>query len=246
MTAKGRKRHRESNRCSNPDQQPADHIRPAFAASFPVVFTGLSTESVDGPGRFIIAADCTGHGVPGAMISVVCNNALNRSMREYGVYSPGKLLDKTRELILEEFSKYQEDVNDGMDISLLLFDKKKMSISWSGANLPLWIIKNGEQVITELKGDKLPVGKHLRDYKYTEHEIAVSKGDQVYMTTDGYFDQFGGEKGKKLKSAALKQMIEQIAPQPATHQKDHLENAFEKWKGQHEQVDDVCVVGIRF
>ncbi len=196
--------------------------------------------------QLIAVADCTGHGVPGAMISVVCNNALNRSMREYGVYSPGKLLDKTRELILEEFSKYQEDVNDGMDISLLLFDKKKMSISWSGANLPLWIIKNGEQVITELKGDKLPVGKHLRDYKYTEHEIAVSKGDQVYMTTDGYFDQFGGEKGKKLKSAALKQMIEQIAPQPATHQKDHLENAFEKWKGQHEQVDDVCVVGIRF
>ena len=204
------------------------------------------SEKINEKQQLIAVADCTGHGVPGAMISVVCNNALNRSIREYGVYSPGKLLDKTRDLILEEFSKYQEDVNDGMDISLLLFDKSKMSISWAGANLPLWMIKNGEQVITEVKGDKQPVGKHLKDAKYTEHEIVVSAGDQVYMTTDGYFDQFGGERGKKLKSAQLKQMIEKVAPQPAIEQKRYLENAFEKWKGEHEQVDDVCVVGIRF
>ena len=196
--------------------------------------------------QLIAVADCTGHGVPGAMISLVCNNALNRSIREYGVYSPSKLLDKTRELILEEFSKYQEDVNDGMDITLLLFDKSKMTISWAGANLPLWIIKNGEQEIIEIKGDKQPVGKHLRNNQYTEHEVSVSTGDQIYMTTDGYFDQFGGERGKKLKSAELKKMIEKIASKSSDEQKRYLEKAFDDWKGEHEQVDDVCVVGIRF
>ncbi len=195
--------------------------------------------------QLIAVADCTGHGVPGAMVSVVCNNALNRSIREYGIFEPGKLLDKTRALILEEFSKYQEDVNDGMDISLVMFDPDEKQLFWAGANLPLWIIRsNGE--FEELKGDKQPVGKHLREINYTEHQINLSSGDTVYMSTDGYADQFGGPQGKKLKAAQLKSKLSELHQQALEYQKEQLLKEFEMWKGEHEQVDDVCIIGIRF
>jgi ligand-binding sensor domain-containing protein/serine phosphatase RsbU (regulator of sigma subunit) len=196
--------------------------------------------------KLIAVADCTGHGVPGAMISVVCNNALNRSIREYGVNNPAEILDKTRELILEEFSKYKEEVNDGMDISLLLFDPEKKIIQWTGANLSLLIMKTGESTLQELKGDKMPVGQHLREGRYTLQEFKVAPGDQVYMTSDGYADQFGGEKGKKLKSAELKRIIEKNASLSMNVQCLELEKTFDAWRGNYDQVDDVCVIGIRF
>jgi ligand-binding sensor domain-containing protein/serine phosphatase RsbU (regulator of sigma subunit) len=198
-----------------------------------------------GEKQLIAVADCTGHGVPGAMVSVVCNNALNRSIREYGLYEPAKLLDKTRALILEEFSKYQEDVNDGMDISIVMFDPEEKQLFWAGANLPLWIIRsNGD--FEEVKGDKQPVGKHLREISYTEHQIAIASGDTIYMSTDGYADQFGGAFGKKLKAAQLKLKLSEIHQQPMEEQKQALLHVFDTWKGSHEQVDDVCIVGIRF
>jgi serine phosphatase RsbU (regulator of sigma subunit) len=179
------------------------------------------------------------------MVSVVCNNALNRSIREYGLYEPAKLLDKTRALILEEFSKYQEDVNDGMDISIVMFDPEEKQLFWAGANLPLWIIRsNGD--FEEVKGDKQPVGKHLREISYTEHQIAIASGDTIYMSTDGYADQFGGAFGKKLKAAQLKLKLSEIHQQPMEEQKQALLHVFDTWKGSHEQVDDVCIVGIRF
>jgi ligand-binding sensor domain-containing protein/serine phosphatase RsbU (regulator of sigma subunit) len=198
-----------------------------------------------GEKQLTAVADCTGHGVPGAMVSVVCNNALNRSIREYGLYEPAKLLDKTRALILEEFSKYQEDVNDGMDISIVMFDPEEKQLFWAGANLPLWIIRsNGD--FEEVKGDKQPVGKHLREISYTEHQIAITTGDTIYMSTDGYADQFGGPFGKKLKAAQLKAKLSELHEQPMEQQKQALLHVFDTWKGSLEQVDDVCIVGIRF
>ncbi|MGZ4037734.1 MAG: PP2C family protein-serine/threonine phosphatase, partial [Bacteroidia bacterium] len=107
---------------------------------------------------FIAAADCTGHGVPGAMVSVVCSNALNRAVMEFGITEPGEILDKVKELILETFKRSHNDVKDGMDISLCAFNLKNTQVKWSGANNPLWYIQNGE--MKELTADKQPVGKH--------------------------------------------------------------------------------------
>jgi tetratricopeptide (TPR) repeat protein len=115
------------------------------------------------------AADCTGHGVPGAMVSVVCNNGLNRAVREFGLTNPSEILDKTRELVIEEFEKSDEDVKDGMDISLCALNVKTKQLRWSGANNPLWILR--DQEILEFKGDKQPIGKHFDAKPFTQKEI---------------------------------------------------------------------------
>ena len=132
------------------------------------------------------AADCTGHGVPGAMVSVVCNNALNRSVREFGLTEPGKILDKTRDLVIQEFSKSEEDVKDGMDISLCALNNKEKILQWSGANNPLWIIRNDELI--ETKPDKQPIGKTENPKPFTTHSIPIQEGDIIYIFTDGFID----------------------------------------------------------
>ena len=144
-------------------------------------------------------ADCTGHGVPGAMISVVCNNALNRSVREYGVTEPGKILDKTREIVKEEFEKSGKEVNDGMDIALCSIEG--MKLQYAGAYNPLWIIRNGE--VLETKANKQPIGQFEKPEPYTTHSFDLEKGDAIYIFSDGYVDQFGGEKEKKFKAKAM-------------------------------------------
>ncbi|NUM50323.1 MAG: SpoIIE family protein phosphatase [Flavobacteriales bacterium] len=189
------------------------------------------------------AADCTGHGVPGAMVSVVCNNGLNRSVREHGLTDPGKILDKTREIVIQEFEKSDEDVKDGMDISLCGLDLNNKTLSWSGANNPLWIIRNNE--ILEYKADKQPIGKYAESKPFTTHQIQLGKGDSIYIFTDGYQDQFGGEKGKKFKAAKLRELLLSIQHEPMEKQRELIDQAFEAWKGSLEQVDDVCVIGVR-
>jgi len=121
------------------------------------------------------AADCTGHGVPGAMVSVVCNNGLNRSVREYGLTDPGKILDKTREIVVEEFEKSEEEVKDGMDIALCSLEGTKLQ--YAGAHNPLWIIRNGE--LLETKANKQPIGKFDNPEPYNTHTIELQKGDSV-------------------------------------------------------------------
>ena len=187
------------------------------------------------------AADCTGHGVPGAMVSVVCNNALNRSVREYGFIDPGKILDKTRDLVIQEFEKSDEDVKDGMDIALCSIKGKELY--FSGANNPLWVIRKGE--IIEIKPDKEPVGKFDRQTPYTSHIMSLETGDSIYIFSDGYIDQFGGEKGKKFKAKAFKNLLLSIQNKTMEEQKKSLDNAFETWRGTLEQIDDVCVIGVK-
>ncbi|MBL4669025.1 MAG: tetratricopeptide repeat protein, partial [Flavobacteriales bacterium] len=154
-------------------------------------------EHKDGKVLFAVA-DCTGHGVPGAMVSVVCNNALNRSVREYGMIGPGEILTKTREIVVQEFGRSDEDVKDGMDIALCSLEGK--TLEYAGAHNPLWVIRKGE--ILETKADKQPIGQFDNLKPYITHSFELQKADSIYIFSDGYVDQFGGEKGKKFKSRA--------------------------------------------
>ncbi len=187
------------------------------------------------------AADCTGHGVPGAMVSVVCNNALNRSVREHGLTDPGKILDKTREIVIQEFEKSEEEVKDGMDIAICTLEGNKLQ--YAGAHNPLWIIRNGE--IIETKANKQPIGQFDHPEPYVTHSFELKKGDGLYIFSDGYVDQFGGEKGKKFKANAFRELLLSIQGKTMEDQKTIMDNTFETWKGALEQIDDVCVIGVR-
>jgi len=191
----------------------------------------------------IAAADCTGHGVPGAMVSVVCSNALNRAVKEFKLNDAGQILDKVRQLVLETFEKSESEVKDGMDISLCVLDLTNLSLHWSGANNPLWLIHNNELI--EFKPDKQPIGKSYEPHPFTTHQISLVKSDTFYIFTDGYEDQFGGEKGKKFKSAKMKELFLSIQINSMEEQRQQINESFEKWRGELEQVDDVCVIGIR-
>ena len=187
------------------------------------------------------AADCTGHGVPGAMVSVVCNNALNRSVREHGLTIPGEILDKTREIVVQEFKKSEEDVKDGMDIALCSIEG--MKLQYAGAYNPLWIIRNGE--IIETKANKQPIGQFENPEPYTTHSFDLEQGDTIYIFSDGYVDQFGGERGKKFKAKAFRELLLSIQDKAMEEQKTSIDETFETWKSDLEQVDDVCVIGVR-
>lgn len=189
------------------------------------------------------AADCTGHGVPGAMVSVVCNNALNRSVREFGLTEPSKILDKTKEIVIQEFEKSDADVKDGMDIALCALQEN--TLYYSGANNPLWIIRKGSEIIDEVKSTKQPVGKVDNTKPFENHTVELKKGDSIYIFTDGYQDQFGGEKGKKFKAAKLKELLLNNSNKSMGEQLVILNQTFDKWKGSLEQVDDVCIIGVK-
>ncbi|HXB10451.1 MAG TPA: SpoIIE family protein phosphatase, partial [Bacteroidia bacterium] len=191
----------------------------------------------------IAAADCTGHGVPGALVSVVCSNALNRTVKEFGITEPGKILDKVRELVLETFEKSEDNVQDGMDISLCCLNTQTLEIQWSGANNSLWYIQNKE--LKEVEPNKQPIGKYYNATAFNTHKLNLQKGDALYLFTDGYADQFGGEKGKKFKYKQMQQLIVNNTQLTMAQQKELLNKEFEGWKGNLEQVDDVLVIGIR-
>lgn len=191
------------------------------------------------------AADCTGHGVPGAMVSVMCHNALNRSVKEFGLVSPAEILNKTRELVLEEFAQSDDEMNDGMDISLCSLNRKTKELKWAGANNPLWIISEDNDTIKEIKPDKQPVGKHRKQSDFTPHDLRLKEGDIIYIFTDGLQDQFGGPKGKKYKPARLRKLFLAIHKLPLQDQRLQIMKELENWKGAHEQVDDICIIGVK-
>lgn len=195
-------------------------------------------------GKTLIAvADCTGHGVPGAMVSVVCNNALNRAVNDFNLFEPAKILDKTAELVIEAFKQHNENVKDGMDISLCSFNEEKNEVEYAGAINSLFYIS--ENKLTELKGNRQPIGQYGDIKPFTNHKISLNKGDSVYMFSDGYQDQFGGEKGKKYMYKRFRELVLGISNLEFSKQKEQLEKEFKEWKGNIEQVDDVCVIGVR-
>ena len=193
----------------------------------------------------IAAADCTGHGVPGAMVSVVCSNALNRAVNEFNLLDPADILNKTRDLVVETFAKSGEDVKDGMDISLCVIHKKSKSIAFSGANNPLWIKRNESNEIEEIKANKQPVGLYEDMTPFQTQHLKYEVGDELFLFTDGFADQFGGEKGKKLKYKPFKQLLLDASTLKHEEKEAKLMTDFENWKGDYEQIDDVCLIGIK-
>ncbi|MCB9224972.1 MAG: tetratricopeptide repeat protein [Crocinitomicaceae bacterium] len=207
------------------------------------------------------AADCTGHGVPGAMVSVICNNGLNRSVREFGLTDPGEILTKTRELVIKEFEKSEDEVKDGMDIALVSLELRASAesenetphshsashsiLKYAGAHNPLWVIRKGSSEVEEYKADKQPIGVHDNPVPFATNTVQLNSGDCFYIFSDGFADQFGGEKGKKYKSTNFKQLLLSIQDQPIEKQRELIDKAFEMWRGNLEQIDDLCIIGVQ-
>ncbi len=212
---------------------PKDIVSGDFYSFFPIE---------EGP--IILAADCTGHGVTGAFLSVVGNSLITQIINEKKITDPGTILDQLNEAMIHTLNQRNSDSTDGMDIAICSFDLEKDILRYAGANRPLWLIRNNELLIHS--PDKFPVGglQILHEDNFKSHEIKLQKNDSIYIFTDGYADQFGGEKGKKLMTKKLKELLLSIHHQSMSDQKIYLKDFFEKWKGRNEQVDDVLIIGI--
>lgn len=196
---------------------------------------------------FVAAADCTGHGVPGALISIVNYNLLNKAVLEKDLNDPADILNYVNhQLTLALHQTYQESsVKDGMDISLCVLNTKTFELQFSGANNPIYIIQQKE--FNQLNANKFPVGAFVDEQvqSFTSTKIQLQKNDVIYLFSDGYADQFGGEKGKKFKYKQLKDLLQDSQDVSMTEQYSVLENKFYNWKGKLEQVDDVLIIGIK-
>ncbi len=193
----------------------------------------------------VVAADCTGHGVPGAFMSMLGIAFLNEVVRENRVLKADLILNELRNHVIEALQQKGEpgEARDGMDMALCVIDKKRNVLHFAGANNPLYYIRNGE--LFEIKGDKMPVAIHVRMDPFTNHRVEIMPGDVFYIFSDGYADQFGGPRGKKFKYKALQELLLQIHHKPMAEQKSILDETFEKWKGDMDQIDDVVIVGFR-
>lgn len=192
---------------------------------------------------FFAVADCTGHGVPGAMMSVIGQNALNRVINEFEIIKPSEILDKLSVLVEEGFSKSGSDVRDGMDIALCSLDTSSNKLEFAGANNPVYIYSSNE--LKEIKATKQPIGRFESKVNFVNHEVQLNSGDAVYLFTDGIADQFGGPDGKKYKYKRVKELLLQNNNKSHSEQKNNIITEFVKWKGQNEQIDDVCLMGIK-
>jgi serine phosphatase RsbU (regulator of sigma subunit) len=199
-------------------------------------------EEIDGK-LLLAAADCTGHGVPGALVSLVCYNALNKAVVENKQTDPAKILDMTKKYVAEHFSKNNENVKDGMDITIISLNYKTKEISWAGANNPLWYVQNGELKI--MRPDKQPVGYTEITNPFSSHTAQLAANDCFYLFTDGLADQFGGTRGKKFMYKPFKELLLSHADLPMFEQSRVIQNTLKNWKGNLEQVDDILVIGVR-
>ena len=189
------------------------------------------------------AADCTGHGVPGAFVSMIGSNGLKETVTEYGIREPGKILDKVTNIVEETFVNRK----DGMDIALCKVNSKKGIVEFAGAFNPLYIVRNNEILIYE--ADRMPIG--IYDFegagdKFTNNEIKLLKGDSLYTFSDGYSDQFGGPRDKKFMIGRFKKMLLQIQNLSMEEQRQFLDDTIERWMENYEQVDDILVIGTKF
>ncbi|MBV6483962.1 MAG: hypothetical protein KFKLKKLM_00427 [Flavobacteriales bacterium] len=203
-----------------------------------------------------VAADCTGHGVPGAFMSMLGISFFNEIVVENNITNPAEILNKLRAKIIKALEQKGVDTQqkDGMDLALCVWDKNTNLLSFSGANNPLWLIRSirhsgldpESYELIEFKPDKQPVGLFLGEMKpFSVQEIQLEKGDTIYTFSDGYADQFGGERGKKFKLKSLKELLLSVQGKPLNEQKQIIDNMFETWKGNLEQIDDVCVIGVK-
>lgn len=200
------------------------------------------------------AVDCTGHGVPGAFMSIIGSNILKASTNEESVNSPAEALDYLHKKVSEALSTNNNDaehIPDGMDIAMIAIDLETGLTQFAGANNPVWIYRRKENALfefEEIKGDKQPIGAvDLIEHKpFTNHTFYLNKGDSLYVFTDGFADQFGGPEGKKYKYKRLKEFLHAKQHLSMYDQKIEIEKEFIAWKGDLDQVDDICIIGIRF
>ncbi|MCK4664270.1 MAG: tetratricopeptide repeat protein [Bacteroidales bacterium] len=199
----------------------------------------------------IAVADCTGHGVPGAFMSMLgiafLNEIVNKTETDKGVsLQANEILNQLREKVIKSLHQTGEfgETNDGMDIALCIIDKKKNHIQFSGANNPLYIIRNNDLI--EIEGNKMPIGIYSSDIGlFSNVDVPLKKNDVLYLFSDGYADQFGGIKSRKFLLKNFQKLLIDISPLPLIEQKSQLINQHEIWKGNNEQVDDILVIGIK-
>ncbi|MCC6837911.1 MAG: SpoIIE family protein phosphatase [Bacteroidia bacterium] len=205
--------------------------------------------------RFIASVDCTGHGVPGAFMSIVGNTLLNEIVTEKNITSPAEILNELHvgvKTALKQSGDTENERRDGMDIALCALNEDGTILEYAGANRPLWIFrknKSGEESFEMIKANKFPIGGLEMENEvkrtFTNHNIPVEKGDLVYIFSDGYADQFGGERGKKFMVGNMQKLVADICDLPVKQQEERLLQNFIAWRGEHEQVDDVLVIGFR-
>jgi serine phosphatase RsbU (regulator of sigma subunit) len=196
----------------------------------------------------LVCADCTGHGVPGAFMTVIGSSLLNQTVIDNKILQPSAILielDKQINFTLKQQNDTFTSVQDGMDLSLIKVNKATKKVLLTAAKRPSVFIKNKELI--EIKGSKFSMGGMRTGEKiFDEIELDYSEGDVLYLYTDGYADQFGGEKGKKYSTKRLKELFSEMFKQSMNEQKQKIENSITTWKGEHEQVDDILVIGIKF
>lgn len=194
----------------------------------------------------VVAADCTGHGVPGAFMSMLGVSFLNEIVNKNEVIQANEILNQLRHNVKTTLKQKGEEgeAKDGMDLALVIIDKENMKIQYAGAYNPLFLFKQGELI--EKKADRNPIGIYIKEVdSFTNHDIDVEKGDTFYIFSDGFVDQFGGENGGKFKTKQFKELLTEIHKLPMNEQKDILNNTIDKWRGKIEQVDDIIIVGVR-
>jgi serine phosphatase RsbU (regulator of sigma subunit) len=211
-------------------------------------YHALAHQHADNPEElfYMCTADCTGHGVPGALMSMMGISHLNESIIEKRLIHPNDILDNMRKGIISSLNPEgsDEESKDGMDCVLCAYDFKNMKLEFAAANNPLWLVRNGK--LTEYKSDKMPVGMYGGEIQpFTLQKIDLERGDIIYTFTDGYADQFGGEKGKKFKYKKLQELLVANCELSMEDQKLLLDQEFEKWKGNLEQIDDVLIIGVK-
>lgn len=194
---------------------------------------------------YFAASDCTGHGVPGAFMSIIGHNGLDQAMNFCD--TPAEMLDALNQSLSKSLHQAtgEAETKDGMDIALCSFDSKKRELAYAGAFNPLYLVRDGELLIT--KADKFPVGSFVDEelQKFTNHKVKVQKGDMVFVCSDGFQDQFGGPKGKKFMVGHMKRLLQEIAHLDVDEQRERLKNEFEEWRGDDEQVDDILIIGLK-
>ena len=200
----------------------------------------------------IAAADCTGHGVPGAFMSMLGITLLNEIVNNRNIVEAKEILNELREAVkksLRQEGNYNEQ-KDGMDIALCVLNNKEQTLQYAGANNPLYIIRKNseskEHELLEYKADRMPIGIFPKDHlSFNNNDIKLEEDDRIYMFSDGFADQFGGEKGNKFKSKNLKNLILSVQDKSMEEQKKWMENSLDEWQGNYNQVDDILLIGIK-
>jgi serine phosphatase RsbU (regulator of sigma subunit) len=222
----------------------------------------------DGKKVFFSVSDCTGHGVPGAMVSMICYDTLHEAVMEQNFNQPSEILDFAKQSLISRFERSGKQIRDGMDTSFCFLNKSNLVLEWAGAYNQLWIIRDNKHIadsetitvsnskakiynykthhhLIEVKADRQPVGKYEKSKPFTNHQIQLLKGDTIYISSDGYYDQFGGEDGRKMKTKTMRQLLVDLQPYSMIEQQIRLKEFYFNWKGNYDQIDDVCVFGVR-